>query len=169
MKTLTGISLIPLFAILFASQVIAEPGHGAEMKCMHHESPTEHSLGHGMKHKKSDKKDMHMFTPIWAKTLSDEQKLAIDKMHLDVAKKQKIISAKMKVAKAELNLLAIAENADMKKISTKIDEVTGLIAEKMKVRFEHIVEMRKALTAEQRISYDMSILSRDKKSKGKHH
>ncbi len=164
LKTLTVVSL----TLIFSYPVFAEPpghSHGQGPQAMMEKKMGGHGMkkmGHG-----SGARKMHMFSPMWMQTLTDDQKVAIDKMHLDVAKKQKLIKAKMDIAKVELKLLAIQEKPDMSAINQKIDEIAALKAEHMKVRYAHIVEMRGALTPQQRISYDMTILNHEKK--GKHH
>lgn len=101
----------------------------------------------------------HQFSPKWAETLTDKQKVAVDKMHLDVDRKEKLLRAKMRTADMELRELSIQDNADMKAINKKIDEIVGYRAEIMRNRYAHIVEMREILTEQQRISYDMGVLN----------
>ena len=106
-----GILLLPILLFSFSTMSVAQHGHG-------------HG-GHGDKHAKAGhgkKNKLHMFSPVWKHTLNDDQKVAIDKMHLEVAKVEKLLRAKMKTAKMELNLLAVADKADMKAINKKIDK-----------------------------------------------
>ena len=155
--TLTFIS--GLFAISLSMPVLSSPsGHhdGA-----HHGKPGHHGKSIGSKPKA--KKRGHHFSPAWSKTLSDKQKVAIDKMHLEVSKVEKILRAKIKVEKLELRLLAIQDSANMKSMNKKIEAIAELKTKIMKNRFSHIVEMREILTPEQRISYDMGVLSHKKK------
>ncbi len=119
---------------------------------------------HGGKHKKGGM----MFTPPWMKTLSDEQKLEIDRMHLEVAKVERPLRAKMKLAQLELNVLVTQDKPDAKAIKRAIEKVTQLKAKIMQNRYDHIVEMRAILTPQQRISYDMGILDVGLGEKKKH-
>ena len=134
-------------------------GHGGDKK---HAMQAKKGGGHG-------KNKLHMFGPVWMHTLSDEQKAAVDKMHLEVAKVEKLLRAQMKATKMELNLLAVTDSPDMDAINKKIDEVAALKTKIMRNRFAHIVEMREALTPQQRISYDMAVLKRDDRKKGGKH
>ncbi|HHM05546.1 MAG TPA: periplasmic heavy metal sensor [Gammaproteobacteria bacterium] len=112
-----------------------------------------HSVSHG-------KKKSHLFTPHWSKTLSDEQKLAVDKMHLVLARDMAVLKAQKELLQKELNVLTAMDNADKNAIYAKIDTLMTINAKIMRHRYDHILEMRDILTPEQRISYDMGILKR---------
>ncbi len=142
---------------------MAGEGHGAQAKGGHGGG---HEMGAKGGHKKGHKKAKKMggtFTPHWVKTLSDEQKMSFDKMHLQVGQYAVVQKAKIKVLKAELNVMA-AKNANNKSaIYGKIDEILEAKKGIMRNRFDHIAEMRAELTDQQRISYDMGLLKRGKK------
>lgn len=106
-------------------------------------------------------KSKHGFMPHWAKTLTDDQKLIIDQMHLDVIKQQNMLDAEVSLRQQELNQLVIADLVDKKALQRKIDQIMTLKGRLLRIRFEHIAEMRAALTIEQRLSYDMGVLKRD--------
>ena len=131
-----------------------EKPHGKSMKGEHHQAK-------GGKH---SKKSSHggTFTSHWAKTLSDEQKTSFDKMHLMVGQYEAVERAKMKMLKAELNVLAAKDPNNQSKIYKKIDEILAVKKGIMRNRFNHIAEMRSELTEQQRISYDMGLLKRGK-------
>ena len=152
--------LILLSILLFSFSTITFAQHGHDHGHAGKKQPVKAS-----KHV-SSKNKLHMFSPVWMHTLSDEQKVAIDKMHLEVAKVEKLLRAQMKATKMELNLLAVTDSPDMDAINKKIDEVAALKTKIMRNRFAHIVEMREALTPQQRVSYDMSVLKRDERKKG---
>jgi len=119
----------------------------------------------GGKHKKG----AMLFTPPWMKTLSDEQKLEVDRMHVQVAKVEKPLRDKMRLAQRELNVLATADKPDMKAMERAIEKVVRLQAEIMRNRYRHIVEMRAMLTSQQRLSYDMGVLDSGLKPMGGKH
>jgi len=162
--------------ILFASLALfcfsisqAEPmhhGEGARGKGHHQAERHGHGpgpmrgAGHGER-KKGHKKS-HMFTSHWAQTLSDDQKLDIDKMHLQVAQFEAVQKAKKKLLKAELNVLAANSPTDKKAMYAKIDEILEVKKSIMRNRYDHIVEMRAVLNKQQRISYDADLLKRKK-------
>ena len=159
-----GLLLSPVLLITLSTVALAQSQHthGHSIDKNTHQKITGTSPT-----KSHDKGGLHMFSAAWMHTLSDEQKAKIDKMHLDVAKVENLLRAKTSTAKMELNLLALEEKADMKNINNKISEIADLEAGIMRNRFAHIVEMREALTPQQRISYDMSVLKRDKKKRTK--
>lgn len=154
-------SLTFIVSLGLTSISFAEPGsghgdssHGKAMQGEHHQPK-------GTKH---SKKSSHggTFTPHWAKILTDEQKTSFDKMHLMVGQYEAVHRAKLKMLKAELNVLAAKEPNNQSMIYKKIDEILAVKKGIMRNRFNHIAEMRKELNEEQRISYDMGLLKRDK-------
>lgn len=122
----------------------------------HHGQP--HDMGVAMQAKKKH----HAFTAHWTQTLNEAQARRVDQMHLQLAQEQGMLKAQLQVYKTELNQLAIAERADHKAIAKKIDQIVQIKGQLMKLRFEHIVEMRAELSPEQRITYDMGVLNRDR-------
>ncbi len=136
-KTFIQLSL-SLLMLLFASSIVAGP-HGDSGKA-----------------KKSSKG--HNFSGHWAKTLTDEQKVSVDKMHLLVDQVEAVQRAKMKMLKAELDVLATKESSSNIVLYAKIDEILAVKQIIMRTRYDHIVEMRAELTELQRISYDMGLL-----------
>ncbi len=120
-----------------------------------HHGEGKHKKG-GHQHKKG-----HHFSPHWAKTLSDEQRVAVDKMHLKLGTQHAVLKAKAALLQKELNVMTAKDSADQKAIHAKIDELMVVKAAIMKHRYDHLTEMRNALTEQQRISYDMSILKRE--------
>jgi len=114
------------------------------------------------KHKGGHKKKKgHNMSPHWAKTLSDEQRVAIDKMHLKLSSLHVVLKARAGLLQKELNVMTAKDGADKNAIDAKIDELMTVKAEIMKHRYDHLTEMRDALTEQQRISYDMAILKRE--------
>jgi len=169
-----NIYLLSLCIGLFlTSNSFAEPhGDTSHGKKMHSSHQQDMGAGHGDKHggkhggkhgKKSGKGGT--FSPHWAKTLTDEQKISFDKMHLMVGQYEAVHRAKMKMLKAELRVLVATDSKNQKAIYAKIDEILAVKKGVMRSRFDHIAEMRAELTEQQRISYDMGLL---KKGKHKH-
>lgn len=164
-KVLTLISCILLAS---ASSVSHSAPHGDHSGQGHAKSMGGSHKAHGNTHHKKSRKKGHTFSPHWAKTLSDEQKVSFDKMHLQVGKVEAVQRAKMKMLKAELNVLATDSSTKKSQIYSKIDEILAVKKGIMRNRFDHIVEMRGELTEQQRISYDMGVLKRGKDKKHKH-
>ncbi len=119
-----------------------------------------HRGGHGAK---------HIFGPLWRKTLTDNQKKQADRMHLEMKKLLSVLDARLKLKKVELNNLVIKDDPDTKAIHRKIDEILELKRKIMRTKYNHMVEMRGMLTPEQRVSFDMGLLSRGGTSKGHRH
>ena len=103
----------------------------------------------------------------WKGSLSDEQQKKLDKLHLDYKKKKYPIKTKLKTAKVELALLMTANSPNQKDIDKKIDEILNLKAKKMRLKAAHKIEVRKMLTDEQRIQFDMHVLKKAYKGKKK--
>lgn len=113
------------------------------------------------KHKAGHKKHKgHSLSPHWAKTLDDQQRVAVDRMHLTLDTEHAILKAKAGVLQQEVNVMTAKDNADQQAIYNKIDELMALKAKIMKLRYDHLTEMREILNEQQRISYDMAILKR---------
>lgn len=103
----------------------------------------------------------------WKESLTDKQRITIDKMHLELSKKKSALIAKMALAKTELALLATKEVPSMSAINKKIDQIVRLKRRSLRLRYTHVIEMRKQLTKDQRVSYDMGVLR--KTHRNKHH
>ncbi|MGK7344259.1 MAG: Spy/CpxP family protein refolding chaperone [Candidatus Nitrospinota bacterium M3_3B_026] len=109
----------------------------------------------------------HVFGSHWRSTLSDEQELAIDRMHRDLKKQMGVLKARIRLEKAELAALLTEDNPDKKAITEKIDRIADLKKEKMRKKYDHKIDMRAALTPEQRVSFDMDILRKAGRGKGR--
>ena len=88
------------------------------------------------------------------------QKAAIDKMHHKLHDDQAPFKAKEAQALRELNEMTIREGVDMENINAKIDELMAAKKRIMRLRYDHLVEMRTILTDDQKVGYDKGVLSR---------
>lgn len=95
----------------------------------------------------------------WKDSLTDDQKAQAERMHLALKKDMSMIRARSGVKKAELKKLLMQDNPDTKAIEQKISDITVLKKEMMQKRINHILAMRKALTPEQRVSFDAAMMS----------
>jgi len=100
--------------------------------------------------------------PAWAKTLTKDQKKAVDEMHHKLDKDQESFKLKEKALQQALNELTVKDNADLSQINARIDELMAVKNQILRLRYAHLVEMRAILTQKQRASYDASVLKRDK-------
>jgi len=88
------------------------------------------------------------------------QKQAIDHMHHTLHGDQAMFKAKEAQALEELNMMAIRENIKLAAVNAKIDELMAAKNKIMRLRYAHLIEMRKALTDEQKVGYDKALLQR---------
>jgi zinc resistance-associated protein len=95
----------------------------------------------------------------WKETLTDSQKTQLEKLHLAMKKDTSVLRAELGVKKAELKALALKDNPDTQAISRKTDEIMGIKKELMQKRIGHLIEVRKVLTPEQRVSFDSAVMS----------
>ncbi|OUS01263.1 hypothetical protein A9Q90_10435 [Gammaproteobacteria bacterium 54_18_T64] len=88
------------------------------------------------------------------------QKQAIDKMHHKLHDDQASFKTREAEALKELNEMTIGENVSLDDINTKIDELMAAKTAILRLRYAHLVEMRKILSAEQKVGYDKTLLQR---------
>ena len=171
MNKLQNIFIAVSLALIIAVPVSAQMGemmkHGKSGMKQHGK------MDHGTEKSQSYKKGRHgrhrtghLFGSPWKETLTDEQKVQVDKMHLALKKSLNVPKAKLNVKKAELNNLVVKDNPDKKSINQKIDEILELKREIMRKKYDHKVEMRSMLTPEQQVSFDMKLLTTSGRKKG---
>ncbi|MCF6229582.1 MAG: hypothetical protein L3J62_02125 [Gammaproteobacteria bacterium] len=164
-KLLGSLLLTSMFAL--ANPAFAGEGHKGGHHDMgdskgHHDKMGKGEHGGDKPGKGGHKnKKGHHFSPSWAKTLSDEQRVAVDKMHLELGTQHAVLKAKAALLQKEMNVMTAKDDADMSAVHTKIEAFIAVKAEIMKLRYAHLTEMRNALNEQQRISYDMAILKRE--------
>lgn len=124
-------------------------GHHGDM--MHGEHGMYHDSGH--------------YGENWKQSLSKKQRARLDQLKLDYLKNKYPLKAKKKALKIELALLTIVDKPDMKAIDKKINEMAALKKQLMKLKYTHKVTVRKELSAEQRMHFDIAILKKAKKGK----
>lgn len=120
---------------------------------------------HGQKKDKAEAKEegkcemmgggMGMETPAWKESLTEEQQMKADKMHLELKRAMGILEAKADLKEAELNGLITQDDPDTKAIEGAISGIMEIKKETMLKKYEHILEMRSILTPEQRLSFDL--------------
>jgi len=163
MRTLTTLSLgilITTVAISTPLIAIADPsshmGYGGrhEGRMMHDDGRMGgYGAGHGYGHS-------------WKASLTDEQSKKIDKLRLAYKQEKYLLKAKLKQAKVEFALLITADNPSKSAIDKKIDQIIKLKKEKLHLKANHKINVRKLLTEDQRVQFDLAVLK--KMSKGKH-
>jgi len=101
--------------------------------------------------------------PAYAAQISDpdlSQKNAIDQMHHKLHDDQASAKTKETQALKELNEMTIRENINLEDINAKINELMAAKTTIMRLRYAHLVEMRKILNDDQKPGYDKAILNR---------
>jgi hypothetical protein len=88
------------------------------------------------------------------------QKEAIDLMHHKLHDDQAPHKAKEAQALKELNEMTIREDVRIEDIYAKIDELMDAKKQILRLRYEHLIEMRTILTDEQKVGYDKAVLNR---------
>jgi len=88
------------------------------------------------------------------------QKQAFDDMHHKLHDDQVMFKEKEARALKELNSMAIRENIKLEAVNAKIDELMAAKNKIMRLRYAHLIEMRKALTDAQKVGYDKALLQR---------
>jgi Spy/CpxP family protein refolding chaperone len=89
--------------------------------------------------------------------LTDEQKAQLDKMQVEHMKIMQPMHNKMNEKQAVLHTLETADQADMPKINSLIEEMGKLRIEMMKERVKHHQDVRKILNEKQRLYFDKSM------------
>lgn len=141
--------------VVFSAAAGAQPGmgdkgrHGGEGGMM----PMGHPMGHGMA------RGGHLFGSHWRETLSDEQRAEIDWMHLRLRQEQQVLKAEIALRKAELNRLVTGEDVSADDLRAKVDELMGLKRDYLLNKYQHKIEMRQVLNPQQRVSFDLDVLS----------
>jgi Spy/CpxP family protein refolding chaperone len=103
----------------------------------------------------------------WKDTLTDKQRAKLAKLKLDYLKAKAPIKAKVKSVKVDLAMLVTTDKPDTNAINKKIDELTKLKNDKMKVKYRYIAAKREVLTAEQQVLFDMRVIKKAMHGKGK--
>lgn len=96
----------------------------------------------------------------WKSTLTEEQRAEIDWITLRLTQRQQLLKAQMEVREAELYQLIIGEDVVQDQWQAKLDELLQLKREYLANRYQRMIEIRQVLTPQQRVAFDLSILSR---------
>lgn len=89
-----------------------------------------------------------------------EQKEVIDRMHHQLEEDQAPYKEHEARAQRELNEMTIRKDVDLDEVYEKIDELMAVRNHILRLRYEHLIEMRKILSEEQRVEYDKRVLQR---------
>ncbi len=98
--------------------------------------------------------------PAWTKTLTQSQGDEIEHMHHKLDEDQALYKEKERRALKELNEMTIREDVEIADVHAKIDELMAAKTRIMRLRYEHLIEMRRVLSDEQKVGYDSGVLKR---------
>lgn len=165
--TSPGISWIlgALLAVALPGAALAEPQGGSAKGGQ----GAMHGGGMGAMHGKSGERGYDWYGPDWRQTLSEEQRSRLEQLHAEYTKTKLPLKARMKAAKAELAVLALADSPDQSAIERKIDELQQLQRQMLQAKYTYIADRRAVLTEQQRPSFDMSVLRKAMGIKGRVH
>lgn len=88
------------------------------------------------------------------------QKALIDKMHHKLHIDQAAFKEQEVQALKELNEMTILDDVKLEKVNVKIDELMAAKTQIMRLRYEHLIEMRAILSDAQKVPYDKNVLKR---------
>ena len=91
---------------------------------------------------------------------SASQKDVIKRMHDKLHDDQAPFKAKEAQALKELNEMTIREGVRIADVNAKIDELMAAKTQIMRLRYDHLIEMRKILSDDQKVKYDENVLNR---------
>ena len=110
--------------------------------------------------------DMRDSRDNWKSSLSDKQQKDIDKLRLTYKRSKYLLKAKMKQAKVEFALLITTDNPGKSDINNKIDQITKLKNEMLHLKADYKISVRKLLTEDQRVKFDLAVLKKMSMKKG---
>lgn len=135
--------------------VAAEPGHPrGEGMGGHGMMEGGHGAGHGMPH------DGHGLAAPWRASLTEDQKGEISWSHLRLRQNQSMLDARIALKEAEIDLIVTGEETGEEALQAAVEELTALEKEKALNHYRHMMEVRQLLTPQQRVSFDLGVLSR---------
>ena len=91
---------------------------------------------------------------------AENHRQAIEHMHHELEDDQAPFKAAEARALKELNEMTIRDDVRLEDVYAKIDELMEAKNNIMRLRYEHLIEMRKVLTDEQKVKYDQNVLDR---------
>jgi hypothetical protein len=84
----------------------------------------------------------------------------VNQMHHQLENDQAPFKTKEALALKELNEMTIREDAKIEDVNAKIDELMAAKKQIMRLRYDHLIQMRKTLTDEEKVKYDKGVLNR---------
>ena len=88
------------------------------------------------------------------------KKDSISHMHHKLEEDQAPYKAKEAQALKELNEMTIRDDVRIEDVNAKIGELMAAKSQIMRLRYDHLIEMRRILTDEEKVAYDQNVLKR---------
>ena len=112
---------------------------------------------------------MHKTGGGWKSSLTTEQQNQLATLKLDYKKKKYPLKTQIKQIRVDLALLITADKPNQNAINKKIDAIVDLKSQKMRLKANHKIAVRKILNEEQRVKFDMKMLKKAFHGKRKKH
>ncbi len=96
----------------------------------------------------------------WRASLTDDQKGEISFSQLRLRQKQTLVEAGITLKQAEIDRIITSAEAGDEELQRAVDELMTLKREQALNRYRHLAEVRQLLTPQQRVTFDLGILSR---------
>lgn len=113
-------------------------------------------------------RDGHGLTGSWRASLTEDQKSEISLSHLRMSRQHALLEARIQAREAEIRNLVTSDEGAEQSLETAIDELMALEKEKVLGHYRHMIEVRQLLTPQQRVSFDMDVISGKHGHKGGH-
>lgn len=128
-----------------------------------------HGKDHGG-HKGKSHGRHHLFGDHWKKELTAEQKVQLDQLHVEFAKKKHTLKSGIKALEVQLAVLAVADEPQQEAVDTQINNLLTAKRQLIQAKHRYIAAQRTVLTPEQRVSFDMEVIHKAGTGtvKGKH-
>jgi len=149
-----------LFAVLLCGAVaggapaLAQPPQGMPGPGGHPHMMMHERLGQGMG---SDERGQYGGS--WRATLSSEQRSEIAMSHLRMQQKYALAEARIALQEAEIATVIASDDGDDAGLQAGVEELVSLKKELLLSKYHHLMEVRQLLTPQQRISFDLWVLS----------
>lgn len=128
-----------------------------------------HGKGHGG-HKGKSPGSHHLFGDHWKTTLTGEQKVQLDQLHLEYAKKKHTLKSGIHALEVQLAVLAVTDQPQQEAVDAQINNLLTAKRQLIQAKHDYLAAQRKVLTPEQRVSFDMEVIHKADPgtAKGKH-
>lgn len=153
-------ALFLIGTVLISSHLIAKPPEGSGKMDMHGHGHRMHGM-HGMHGR-------YHCGHKWKRLMSKEQRSKYYKLKLDYKKKKLLLKADMKKLKLQLMILVTSASPDKAKINKNVDALLALKKKKILLKIDFKMAVRKVLTSEQQIMFDMHLIKKAFKGKRRH-